>query len=320
MRQHQIENWVLEICQRVENNQQIEDQRVELKTKWPDTTKAARRIAGQANSARGNDILWIIGIDENKSKIIGSERNELSEWISQVNSNFQGISPNFIDLVIPINDVSVVALLFSTVRAPFVVNNPSFGKENGGPVEYEVPWREGTSTHTAKRSNLIRLLSPIQDRPNLELLSGRLIALTNSKKEKPSIYEVYLELYIEIPIGPTIIIPFHRCQAKFKFSNNTDWFSLNQLRLSPPSYFSGRGTTIMSKTIESTADEVIIHAPGRVILKANAEYIEEIHKSSDNVIFILNLLPTISDIPSILNLIFNKVDPHEGETARWEII
>jgi hypothetical protein len=38
------------------------------------------------------------------------------------------------------------ALLFDTSRRPFVVKNPVYGNVNGGPVAFEVPWREGTET------------------------------------------------------------------------------------------------------------------------------------------------------------------------------
>lgn len=65
MRMNDIENWALKIIDRVQSSQPVEDSRVELKAQWPvELNKAARQIAGHANAAHGESILWLIGIDE----------------------------------------------------------------------------------------------------------------------------------------------------------------------------------------------------------------------------------------------------------------
>jgi hypothetical protein len=53
MRRAELEAWVLEVLERVEQGKPVEDSRVELKREWPDPERAARRIAGHANAARG---------------------------------------------------------------------------------------------------------------------------------------------------------------------------------------------------------------------------------------------------------------------------
>jgi hypothetical protein len=65
MQSHQIEAWALNAIDRVRSGQPNDDARVELEAGWPDDPKkAARRIAGHANAARGTPILWMIGVDE----------------------------------------------------------------------------------------------------------------------------------------------------------------------------------------------------------------------------------------------------------------
>ena len=66
MKQHQIEVWVLDIVEKVEDGQPVEDSRVEFKSDWIPPEKAARRIAGHANAARGENTLWVIGLDEKR--------------------------------------------------------------------------------------------------------------------------------------------------------------------------------------------------------------------------------------------------------------
>lgn len=155
------EAWALDIVSRVKSGNRVEDARVELKREWPDCEKGARRIAGHANSCFGSDILWIIGLDEDIG-ITGVEPKELANWWQCTSSYFDGVTPSLTDLIIYVDDQSLVCLLFETSRPPYVVKNPKFGTSNGGPVSLEVPWREGTSVRSATRNDLIRLLVIIQ--------------------------------------------------------------------------------------------------------------------------------------------------------------
>jgi hypothetical protein len=87
MKPIQLESWALRIIECVQSAQPNEDSRVELKKEWPDPVKAARRLAGHANSARGESILWLIGIDE-KEGVTGITQNDLADWYAQVKSFF----------------------------------------------------------------------------------------------------------------------------------------------------------------------------------------------------------------------------------------
>nr|MDQ3373215.1 hypothetical protein [Acidobacteriota bacterium] len=85
MRISDIENWALTIVDSVKAKQPVEDTRVELKAKYPDDVKkAARRIAGHANAARGEHILWLIGVDEGAGTIPGASLTDLASWYSGV--------------------------------------------------------------------------------------------------------------------------------------------------------------------------------------------------------------------------------------------
>ncbi len=157
MRCAEVEHWVITVADRVRASAPIEDSRVELKAEWPDAVDAARRIAGHANAARGDPVLWIIGLDE-KRGAIGAAVNELAKWHPKVQAQFDGIAPAMEDFLVPYDGQTLVALLFETSGAPFVVRNPMFGKPGGGPISRETPWREGTSIRSATRTDLIRLL------------------------------------------------------------------------------------------------------------------------------------------------------------------
>jgi hypothetical protein len=88
MRNHEIEAWALGIIDSVKNGKPIEDSRVELKREWPsDHWKSARQIAGHCNAARGEHVLWLVGIDQKKG-VMGAVYAELSNWFAQVDACF----------------------------------------------------------------------------------------------------------------------------------------------------------------------------------------------------------------------------------------
>jgi len=169
----ELEAWALRIVDQVGRQVRIEDTRVELKSDWLDPKRAARRLAGHANAARGSTILWIIGLDETAG-IVGISGADFAIWWGQMQSEFNELAPSVTNLVVPVQGKEVVALAFDTSRAPLVVKNPAFGSQGGGSVSLEVPWRDGTSTRSATRSDLIRLLEPLLRLPEITVLGGNL--------------------------------------------------------------------------------------------------------------------------------------------------
>jgi len=321
MKQHQIESWVLNIVEQVKSGHPVEDSRVELKSKWIEAEKAARRIAGHANAARGAPILWIIGVNEKQRQIVGANYEELSEWFEQVISYFDGLYPDLYHINVPINDKTVAALLFDTQRAPYVVKNPAFRTKQGGPVEREVPWREGTATRTARRADLIQILSPLQALPKFESLGGFLKAVIRKEPETNLWWSMNLGIYIEPTVNETTIIPYHKCKVKFMLPN-LGWVEFENILIAP-SYttdeFGGSRKIInLSKTIESTADEVIINGAGKVNLSSQA-VTPLIGGSIDvEIPFTITLVPSNSEIAAVIDDSFHYDKNHVvDDFGRW---
>jgi hypothetical protein len=110
-----------------------------------------------ANAAKGEPVLWLIGVDEKGATIPGAEHRELNNWYPQLVKEFdEGVAPALlVDLNVNSDGKTVVALLFETTSAPFVIKVPNTDR-------LEIPWREGTRTRSAKRAELIRLLSLLE--------------------------------------------------------------------------------------------------------------------------------------------------------------
>lgn len=219
MKFHEIETWALNIIDRVQQKLPVEDSRVECKREWPtDAKRVARRIAGHANAARGESILWLIGVDEKSGEVPGVKFVEFDSWFRAVAASFDEMIPEVKPLAIPVVNGVVVALFFETERAPFVVN-----VAEGGSVQREVPWRVSTGIQSATRAHLIKMLSPLQKRPTIEVVGSvlRTLHIWQSDGGKTFLpWEIRIALFVTQPIDQEIVIPSHRCSLAINLSDH----------------------------------------------------------------------------------------------------
>jgi hypothetical protein len=166
----ELEMKVNAAIDRLESRQPKEDDRIEFKGSWVDPKKkAAWLLGGHANSLHGDIAIWVIGVDEIQG-VVGADAVEVSSWIAQLNSRFdEKVVPELLQHVnIQRGDKTVVALSFSTDRAPyFVWPYDKYGNEIGR----DIPYRKGTSTDSATRAQLLSILYPLVTLPELELIS-----------------------------------------------------------------------------------------------------------------------------------------------------
>lgn len=318
MKFHEIEYWALRVIDTVKTGHRVEDSRVELKSEWPnDIDKAARRIAGHANASRGASILWLLGVDEEKG-VMGVEPKETSDWYSQVASRFDGLSPSLTDIHMPVDGKTVVALLFDTRRLPFVVKNPAFGSEKGEAVSFEVPWREGTKVRSAKRDELIRLLSPLQSLPEFEIMEANLIY-----REQRDHHNLRLSatLYSVIDGEKPVVIPFYRCSASIATPAYHE-ITFSSFELQPPYFFGfpGEQSRNLSKTIEKTPDEIIIYGPGKLFVNAALE--QELSESlfTEELQINISLAPVSFEHSILLAMSLSPNSTKEGDIkAAWKL-
>jgi hypothetical protein len=253
MTPRQIEMWALRVIEQVEAKQPVEDARVELKGVWPtEPNKAARRLAGHANAARGEPILWLIGVDEKKG-VVGATATDPAKWFAGVQAEFDGVFPRITDLKVPWKGHLVVALLAETDRSPFVIKNPVYGQPEGGPVAREVPWREGTAVRSATRADLLRLLTPQARLPDVEWLGAALWASHITTPRQFLAWRLDLYLYITPLSDEPVVIPGHRCELWFEMEGK-----MSRITLGRPTFGSD------SPRNTSSRSGVVISSPGLV--------------------------------------------------------
>lgn len=305
MTPNQIESWALRVADDIVCGRPVEDLRVEVKLRWPiDFNKAARRIAGQSNAAHGGPILWIIGIDEEKKEVLGADRQEMADWLPRIQAEFCELAPTVTHLNVVFNGTTIVALVFDTDRAPFLVKNPAFGKSET-PVSFEVPWREGTKVRTATRADLFRMLTPLESLPSVDPISMSLLAKEAGHNSLHWIVKVVM--YISSRVRSEMIFPFHLCSASIDFGDHSRRILFTgQLMEQYPEPQDNKRTTI-----RGTSTEIIIPSAGMVIFKAYAETtLNEVQDDGENIAQIgVNLVQTHDDRPIFIS---GSVNPNSA--------
>lgn len=264
MRVQELQARVKPIINAVMQGRPVEDTRVEVKSVWIDALKAARRLAGHANAARGEPIIWILGIDEKARKVTGVDALEMDNWIKTLEKQFDGDAPTLVTHTnIHLQNKTVVILYFETHHAaPFVVKN-----SKGETPHFEVPWRTGTGIRPAKRAELLQILLPISRIPRVEMLSAELnltvqqdgygTSYQNSSKRLFS-WTVTADLYLTPRTSGKLVIPHRNCSAKFGVDDYLGKYFL-------PVTFKPIGASL---TIICAASEIIVVGPGSVRLEA----------------------------------------------------
>ena len=223
MTPQQLELLVIQSVDRARRGLHSEDDRVELKREWPGA-KSARQLAGAANSARGAELVYIIGVDESTGEICPPETTDVAAWWAQIESKFDQVAPRLTrHMHIAIDsDAHVAALEFDTSRSPYVVK-----VENGGATEREVPLRTATRTRSANRDELLRLLSPELSVPQLTVIEAWADAQWNRQRglslNPPEDTHVTgtLIFYVEPSSEARISLPAHQMVAEIELGHKT---------------------------------------------------------------------------------------------------
>ncbi|MDX1388293.1 MAG: hypothetical protein R3344_03840 [Acidobacteriota bacterium] len=307
----ELEGRVLDIVKRVRAGRRLEDDRVELKAEWPaDVVKAARQLAAHANASGGEWVLWIIGLDESRGVVTVAE-DDLAEWWPRVKAEFESIAPRLLEhLVVPISGDQVVALLFDVTRRPYLVRNPE-----GGRIQFEVPWREGVSTRTAKREDLVGLLYGYVPPLDVEILAGEISFFPDRQRGIGTAAHVEIRVYVAPSTDDAVTIPFHRCTGELLFNGKKT--PALEIRAFPPSRWLGHGQREPdSVTVVSTSHEIVIGGAGRVTVNGRFEA-DEPAEIAGTIEARFTLRPIGARAPLLVSRTFRKERRPPPENLKW---
>jgi hypothetical protein len=332
-----IEGRVLDLVERVINGARVEDFRVECRGGWPVPDKAARQLAGHANAARGEPILWIIGLDENGHHVSGASDVELADWWARVTSILdEGITPGLTPLVVPVGAArSVVALYMTTERSPYLVKR----QDQHGPFEREVPWRDGNRTRSAHRHELLRLLVAAVSPPDASIVKLELRAIQRPATEANDIYRtpaqpehVELNLWGEAffgqPGGPLAVLPAHLMTGQIYLAlDQPGGGPIDPVAIVPTFYPRTIPATPMPRAVEPhplgvavRVGDVYVSGPGSVQVTGMAVVSMERRDALldvDQLAVQLDLPVAGGDRPVVLGTRLGRTEPSDDFLAEW---
>lgn len=207
MRRHELLDWANRIVDCARSGRPVEDSFVELKTELPkDIDHAARQLAAQANAASGENVLWLVGMREDGT-IYGAKREEAARWYPRLHKRFDAVYPRLLKcLNVPRGRRTLVALLFTTCDSPYAVNRPEGFRE--------IPWREANLTRSAKRDEIMRMLSESSQLPEADFIEGQLEA--HQFKDFTTWHVRFRAKFYLKPKNPApVTIPTHLCAGSF---------------------------------------------------------------------------------------------------------
>lgn len=215
MNRQQLQTRVLEAIERVRGGVVTEDTAIEFKSQLPPAAlSVARQIAGMANAAHGDDIIWVFGVDESERTVISWGSLDWEKWWPGVRKHFcEDEAPDmYIHTTVAdeVTGLSVAPLAFRTDNAPYVVNVPS---EKGISAQWEVPWRVATGTQSARRSNLLRMLTPRMSEPHVSIEAAR-IRVASAPTQGGIPLDVAIEFFVD-PRGNHLTLPHRWSWAEF---------------------------------------------------------------------------------------------------------
>lgn len=266
-------------------------------------------------------MLWIVGVDE-KLGVVGCGTNESEVWYAQVQSYFDGPAPSLMDLALPHESLLVVALTFCTDQAPYVVRNPLFGK-SGHSIALEVPWREGLQTRTATRRDLLQVLVPAMQIPDLEVLGCALAFRRATKNEGDTKYSVTFTMDVYATVTEPIVIPFHKCTVELQLGAPHGIVAMTTVRIRPTQRLvpdiRHRRTESASATMESTPDEIVIHGPGKFTVRSD-QVLDSFQSSPGDVPAFVTLCPARFATPLHLEVLMRQQPYQGGDLMEWKMM
>jgi hypothetical protein len=220
MRAVELEGRVLAAIEaRRHANVSPEDDFVECKGRWPEKDKA-RQLAGFANRAAGEPVVLIVGFDDRSGAVVDPGPTDPADWWQGMVGQFDQTPLDMLrHMLVHISPTEKVhAFAFGTDRVPYVVRNGQ-GRD--------VPMRDGTSTRSAYRHELLRLLLPSISTPpatllhahaNVEWRAAREASNEFGREQRAEPEYAYISgdfsVFVEFPSAGFATLPTHGMRAR----------------------------------------------------------------------------------------------------------
>jgi hypothetical protein len=302
----EIEFLGLRQVERIGRREPLE-QGCEAMLSLPKPAEAARRLAAQANAARGSRLIWLLGIDS-RGKRKACDRKAVAKWESALRPYFEGLAPEMEILSMPVGKGPEILLLgIETSRAPFVVR--AAPKSDVLEVPHFDPG-DG-KVRSATRSDLVRMFTPLGELPHFEVLDAQLTFFRNIIPRTRATFRWALDatLYV-VPRGDArIVVPLQRCRSSVEIPGAN--FASPGVDLSFTSDKSSPGVRV-------TESALLIENLGRVFFYCVGSTDAPHLPWQEPARFVAEIAPAGAELASVVSVTLRPERPlEENQLARW---
>jgi len=255
-----IEAKVLAAISAARSGTPAEDAFMEFKSDWPTQAKA-RQLAAAANGAGGHPITYVIGCDD-QGTIAPLGDVDPADWWQAMEARFDEVAPELaLHLRVQVDDDShVIALVFHSDRAPYVVTS-----EAGGSPEREIPIRASTRTRSAHRREILQMLLPQVARPTISVVTGSFGAgeVDSYGSDSEEFFELRFtsQLYFDLPRNERVFLPSHQSSV----AASSGPLTTRGTRF----YFDQDNRSGLERGVHYRNDGLELHGPGVAYLRAS---------------------------------------------------
>ncbi len=142
----------------------------------------------------------MVGLDPKATEIQGASQEEVANWWPRVQRFFtHGHVPQVHDVNCPGHDgKTLVALDFRTDQPPYMVNVK--GGDTGW-IDDVIPWRDGSGTRTARRLEVLQLVLPEAQLPQIEIEQARMVIYNDERVDDHTFLLARLEVLLFVNPG-----------------------------------------------------------------------------------------------------------------------
>lgn len=295
----------------------LADERAMLWAGLPPAAKAARELAGQANTARGQTLLWLLrGKSKTKSKPAPIPRAELEAWLQELRQTFEGIPPQIEVLeVVSSAGEPVIAMHVETDRAPFVIYTTT-ARKPGAERATEVLWQEDGLSRPIRRAELVRMVTPLRDLPEFEILLGELSFYKNVNRMLDPRTAYHWSLDATVYVAPKDekrwILPMRRSGVVLECVTPAFASEASQVNLS-----ADRESTAITETDSA----LLVHGVGQFYLFASGSTSMEEPPLRAPMQLVFSLLPSGATNSAVCSTTLAVVPPKEDHQAGlWKLV
>ncbi len=261
-------------------------------------------------------MLWLVGVESNGA-VRGADPRKFDDWLAGLLPFFDGLAPRIISFNVPtgprrgkLPPRQVVALHVETDRAPFVIRGARRAAST------EVPWPDADGgVRSAGRIELVKLLSPLHDLPQLEILEAELTFYKNphpSYASKATFRWTFDgSVYVMPRADDRVVVPLHRIRGGLATGRGD---------------FSGQATEVNltadknSPAIRLTDTAALVEGLGRVFIYCSGSTTRQEIPTQDDMAFTVDLIPAGSDRAATASTTMRPAQVAEGNQAgRWKL-